>query len=182
MAYRTQVISRGFPGAPGYNTFVTGADSTGSATTWYGFLVDLWTALRPVLANGTFAECDGIIEEFDPVTGQTLSLVQATPFSLQGTGAATKAVGGTCILLQWRTGQFRNGREVRGRSFISGIEDNADANGQFSGAKRTAVLAAVAAYASTDTGAIYSPTAGSVFQIASGGVWTNYALVRSRRD
>lgn len=183
MPARVQVVTTGYNGSPGYNTFVTGESDPVEIAAWAVDVDTLWDELESVLANGTVWTRSGQIEVFNPSNGQTIGLVSGSPSSGIGTWGTAKAPGGTALLLQWRTGEYVNGREVRGRSFLSGIGDFGDTTGAVPTSIITDVQNAMDNYLSNTNGAsVYSPTAGDTYAIASGNCWNKFGLIRSRRD
>lgn len=179
--YRLQVITNGYPGAPGYNNFYM-VGGPGEVVAWAAEVGALWNSLKTCLANGTTYAFDGVVEEFDLTTGQTTAIAAAATFSGNGTWGTAKAPGGTALVLQWRSGIYVNGREIRGRSFISGIGDIGDSNGVPNSTQLGQAQGAASAYSDSDYAAVYSPTNADIVTIQTGGCWNKFGLIRSRRD
>lgn len=177
---RTRVITTGYDGAPGYNTFYgfEGQDSLLRTQ------VDaLWTNMESLLANGTIWECNGDVETFDLATGQTNQIDAGVSFGGNGVWGTAKAPGGTTLVLRWRTGVYANGRELRGRSFISGLGDFGDSAGNVPATIVTDAQGAMGAYiAGAVAPAVYSPTNADLASITAISCWNKFGLMRSRRD
>lgn len=180
--YRMQVITLGFQGAPGYNTYYSLAGTEAAASTWAGDVSGYISGLASNLSNVTTCQFDGILEEFDPGTGQTTSTLDVGAFSVQGVNNANQSPQGTCALIRWRTGLFLNGREVRGRSYISGLADIGDGVGRITDTNLADMQTAAQILADSSTAAVYSPTNGIGAFISSANVWNQFGLMRSRRD
>lgn len=183
MAARVQVVTTGYDGAPGYNTFYTSNVEPSEIIEWVATVDLLWDGLESVLANGTIWTRSGTIEIFNPANGQTTGVLTGSPVSGSGTWGTAKAPAGTALLLQWRTGTYANGREIRGRSFISGIGDFGDTAGAVPNSILTDAGSAANAYVGGgELASVYSPTNGLVEEITGTGVWNKFGLIRSRRD
>lgn len=182
MPQRLQVITSGPQGAPYYNNFYTTANTIGDAEALSDAAFDLFTALADRLTNSAQVQFSGTVDSFDAATGQTTGSTSVTPWTVSGSWGSGSSQGGTTLVLQWRTGVFANGREIRGRSFISGLGDVNEGNPSVPSAVLTDANNAAAAYAATAGTAVFSPTNGSVEEMATGTCWSKFGLVRSRRD
>lgn len=182
MTARLTIVSTGFNGAPAYNTFHGICADDTDIENWVDTVELLWSNLASNLANGTTATFDGVVERYAVSTGQTTSIFTASPWTKTGTWGTNKAPGGTCALLQWRTGTYTNGRELRGRSYISGIGDFGNASGTVGSSELSDMTNAATTYASGSLSAIYSRTNAEEASISSGVCWSQFALMRSRRD
>lgn len=182
MALRLQVVTSVFPGAPAYNNFYWLNNLAGDSTIFVNAVMSVFDTLSGLLQNAVEVDFDGIVEVFDPATGQTTSTIPEDPWNVPGTWGSGHAPGGTCLLLQWRTGTFDNGREVRGRSFISGLGDIGEGSAGVPSGPLSTATAAATTYAAIDGAAVYSPTNGGVLQMSVGSAWNKFGLMRSRRD
>lgn len=182
MSVRLTVISTGFNGAPAYNTFHGMGDTSGEAITFAANVKTLWDGLASVLANGTDVDFNGEVEFYDVTDGNTLGVQAVTPWHVDGTWGTSKAPAGTTLVLRWRTGQYVGGREIRGRSYISGLGDHGDANGEPTAAIVLDAANAAAALVAAGTLQVYSPTNGIAQEVVSSSCWTRFGLMRSRRD
>lgn len=153
-----------------------------------GAVTSFWNAVRPQIdASVTFkVRNNGRImdEQSGQVTGFWSGTGQAV---VQGSGTGQAVADATQVLVQWRTGVVRAGREVRGRTFIPGLNAVNLADGNIGEAYAAAIEQAADTYL-TDTSigfGIWSrPTEGRVgalVQVASTRVWRELAVLRRRR-
>jgi hypothetical protein len=115
-------IWTGFTGAPGYSRFnfaeLVGASALQSAV----------NAVRAFLSTASVSMLTGwgiqvqtLVQHHDLATGDLVGEATAasTPPNIAGSVANTTAyAGGSGLVANWVTGQFWNGRKVRGRTFI----------------------------------------------------------------
>lgn len=182
MALRVQVVTSVFSGGPGYNTFYSSGTNATDADTLVNNVFDLYSAFADRLSNITEVDISGTVEIFDPTNGQTTGTHSISPTHIDGTWGSGQAPAGTCVLLQWRTGIYANGREVRGRSFISGLGDFAAGAPGVPATEHTDFNSAANNYATQPQSCVYSPTNGGLYNMFSGGAWNKFGLMRSRRD
>lgn len=182
MPFRVQVVTTGYVGAPGYMNFYTGSILVGDVSTWITGLDAFIQGMRSVTANNVTISRSGDVEQFDPATGQTTGIVGGAPLIVGGTWGTAQSPPGTALVLRWRTGQYINGREVRGRTFWSGCGDFGDAAGLVPSSIITDAQGAQGDYLSTTLPAVYSPTNGTTRVISDASTWNMFGLIRSRRD
>lgn len=182
MPFRVQVVTSNFPGGPGYNTLYTATNDPADVAAWIVSVNTFLAGMASLCTNTTNITRSGTIEEFDPVTGQTTGVDNIAPNSFNGTGTNLHEVAGSCLVLQLRTGQFINGREVRGRLYWSGLFAMADGNGAVPQAQLTDAAGALGDYTGTSFAAVYSRTHGTLRTVTGQGVWNKFGLMRSRRD
>ena len=162
MAQRIQVITTGPTGAPYYNNFHTQTDGDVEADLLLATIENFYVAIDGLLTNTALVQCNGQVETFNEATGQTTSVYSGSPWLLNGTHGTSHAPMGTCLVVRWNTLLYTGGRQLRGRSFISGLGDIGAANGQVASGDRAVVQAAADAVVAADTLATYSPTHGVV--------------------
>jgi len=102
-----------------------------------------------------------------------------------GTEGTEKLPPATQGLIEWRTGFFVGGREIRGRTFIPGLSNSSSAaNGVPTSTWLTLAAAASTAiigWTSSDF-VVYSPTKHQKALVTAGQPWNEWAVLRSRRD
>lgn len=187
----------GFNGAPGYtNLFfrdftegpVDQAMADGAATkadTWLGAWDDYLPASVAVQVSPT-------MEAIEETTGELQSYFTVAAKPLRqgaGTGAYSAASG---AVVNWYTNGIRNGRRIRGRTFMvpiagNGLDTAGTLNDTARAAWTTATTALTSATGSGDLGVWSRPSAPG----AADGVWyfvsaftipDKVAVLRSRRD
>nr|CRY94142.1 hypothetical protein [uncultured prokaryote] len=147
-----------------------------------------WGGISDRLANSTTWSIDRTGREFNEATGQTTGLWVDTTLQ-EGTGSGnpgSPVPNAAMALVRWRTGTYRLGREVRGRTFIPGFANDEVANGQLSPAAMTALIGAAAFYIGSNPGLmIWSRpkvgTPGAAFPVTTAEIWGEFATQRKRR-
>jgi len=124
------------------------------------------------------------VHEVDPATGLTVAVALVPTTTGTGAVAGVQTSSATQWLIQWRTGTYINGREVRGRTFLPGWIGNNLADGKMAAASIALVNAKLVAYLA-GPGAlaqVWSPTNGVAVNVVGATVWAEMAVLRSRRD
>lgn len=151
-------------------------------------LEELWTAVG-ARVHSSFrwtVEAGGRI--FDATTGQTTG-VWSDPVVRTGVGtgtSGTQVANATMVLFQWRTGVYQNGRELRGRTYVPGLLSNQVVGGELQPSAVAALGTAAQDFVTGSPGFhIWSRpkngTSGSSANVATGTVWNELAVLRSRR-
>lgn len=166
---------------------------------------DFYDALKAIMHSSTVFTISGVVETVNEVTGDVTAAGSTTGTSVTGTSATDPAPGSTQGLIQWRTGVYSDGRELRGRTFLPGMLSGRSSNGIPDATALTAMAAAVAAVTGHTASAQvwrrprlealalgspgqpgYRPAhdarVGSMADIVTGTPWTKWAVLRSRRD
>jgi hypothetical protein len=204
MVSMLRVVTRwsGFNGAPGFtNLFFRniGGESGGgsladaaAAEACHDKVHDFWTACRTFLPNDVTLNVDPTVDELNDTNGQLEDSYSVPPLApIIGTqaGAFSAASGG---VIGWTTGAIRNGRRIRGRTFLvplAGISFGLD--GRIDPGVVTSIQAAATAMAAPTAGSTLGVWARPTAPGATDGVWapvsgartTNLpAILRSRRD
>lgn len=187
----------GFAGAPGYSNFFA-RDFSGGAPDQAmadGFLtkldtwLDAWAGFLPVNVSVLVNAQVEVIEE---TTGALEGFFNVTPdFSRSGSSTDNwSAASGACV--NWYTPLVRNGRRLRGRTFMvplygAAYQSDGTLNNTMLGTLRTATNTFISQTGAGDMGVWGRPTAPG----ASDGVWAacssmtindKVAVLRSRRD
>lgn len=190
--YKTTSEWGGFPGAPGYtNFYFQGTGDGGSAAAVLTETRAFWDALKYMLPGAVTIQVHPEVELIDPATGMMESVQNGTqPAVVQGAGGNQfSAASGACI--GWLTGGIRNGRRVRGRTFVVPIAyDQYETNGTLTTNALTALNAAANGLASTEGAdlAIWSRPSvkgandGAVHFVTGVRVVDKVAVLTSRRD
>lgn len=151
--------------------------------------VQAWLeAMAPRLHENVSWEVETSGRDFDAGTGQTTAL-WTDPRPLTGAGAVKSGesvANATMVLLQWRTGIYKDGREMRGRTFIPGLNTLSLDDGELGATARGIFLAAAQGLVDSGVGlSVWSRpkdgTPGSSAPVTIAGVWNELAVLRSRR-
>jgi hypothetical protein len=164
--------------------FVAATEDATTAAAAVSAVGAFWTAMKPYMVTAvaytTIAQVD-----FINVNGQHTGAANTTPSTGSGTGAGNMLPAAVQMLTQWRTGTYINSREVRGRTFIPGV---ASLTLTATGVPSAATLAAVQTACNTLIGNatahlnIWDRTHAGSSQVVTGSPWSQYAVLRSRRD
>lgn len=120
---RVTIDWTGFIGAPGYTNFhfapAAGAAFTQAEANAAAAKVDTWlNAWTAGLPGTVTVQVRPTVEVFDDATGTLLSFLSVTTEAPQVGGGAGNYAAGSGAVLNWYTGGIRNGRRVRGRTFM----------------------------------------------------------------
>lgn len=187
----------GFVGAPGYTNlffrdFSGGTVDQAMADGAVSKIAAFVTAVKPYLPSNVSLGIDTTFNVLEETTGELQGFLNGgsnTPNPGTGTGTYS-AASGACIT--WTTTGVRNGRRIRGRTFLVPLVGTAyDSDGTLAPGARTALVNAATALSSPtgagDLGVWARPTAPG----ATDGIWTvvsassvrdKVAILTSRRD
>lgn len=192
-AYRVKIRWTGFTGAPGYTILhfdaptaptAEGADAVHALV--HTFTIDLVSNLPSAVS----LLVEQAVEVIDETNNQLITIFNATSRASQKgvvTGGFSSSTG-ACIV--WETGEVKNGRRVRGRTFIVPLAASMyDLDGTLTTTCLNDIQAAAGALAGGGftLGVLSRPTAkgaadGSFHTVSSGRVSDKTAMLRSRRD
>lgn len=178
---RVRTIFSGVQGAPYYSNLYFGDGSLANAcvTAVSTFFADMDGVISDQLAWTV----QGTVVTMDPVTGDITSSEDVT--GQNGFGADTGEIMpfATQALVRWHTGEYINGRELRGRTFIPAMTIVSDDQGVLLSTNLTTIQnAADGLIASGQNMLMWSKTHGETRVVTSADVWNQFAILRSRRD
>jgi hypothetical protein len=184
---RTTVVLSGVTGAPYYSTLHWGGNTAGQAQAAADAHGHFWNQLQARLDGAMVADVGTDVQQIDPATGQIIQNFVVTGGQVQFSSAAEPVPQATQALLQLRTGDYVNGRELRGRIFIPGITETDSILGKPDAALITALINAYDfAMLNGGTAAgghvVYSRTHFQASIVQDVSVWGEFAVLRSRRD
>lgn len=182
----------GFLGAPGYSNFffAGGGGLISDAQQVADRVQDAFSRLSFVLAGPVSVAIEPEAAVIDSDTGEVTDYQAITPDgTITGGGSGTFA-GPVGSVVNWRTNDLRNGRRIRGRTFLVPLSSEAfDTNGTLTEAARLASTGfaetLVGGDFDSEFGVWSRPVGGSggVFATATGfSVPDMAAVLRSRRD
>jgi hypothetical protein len=196
--YRLQSAITGLAGGTGLSTFHFLA-SAGSGADAQASVDAFWNALESVMHVSLSVASTGELVTFEDTTGEASSFTPVTGETHPGVDANSELPAATQGLIRWSAGGVVAGRRVQGRTYIPGAtEANSGTDGLPQTPYRTALDNAAAALLASvlSTPVVWSrpvtadPEAnppiegrlGSSHQILSGAAWTQWAVLRGRRD
>jgi len=191
--WRYQVVWTGWSGSPGYTTLF--ADAVDAPQ---GHADAVWNLLGTALSDasgvmnylplGVKLTFPAVMERVESSTNDLIGTAAVTPPStITGTGSNLySAASGACIT--WKTGTFKNGRRIVGRTFLIPLNGLAyDTDGTLGADFLTKVRSAAATYISAPTSnpIIMSraepPGVGGAAQVIAASIADKTAVLRSRR-
>lgn len=181
--WRVQLVGTGVAGSPYYITGyfdVTGGTAAGAAADWFAFNNPGASSIRAGLSISLGSEVDQV----EPATGNVISVEPVSPSTVLGTNSADPLPPFTQLLRRFRTGTFVNGREIRGRSYFPGLTEPESTGGRPLAALITAEQGRInTLLGSTNSQlVVYSRKNGVQAPVISGTPWTEWSVLRSRRD
>lgn len=181
--YRVRTVFQGVTGSPWVSTAAFD-ESVGTAQQAVTAVGAFWNAVDSLMEASVTWSTNADVETVTASTGQVTAVTATTPVTGNGTAATTGLPVATQGLVRWRTGVYVGGREIRGRWFIPGLSTAQNNDGApTAAAVLTINNAASALIADPDTRLmIWSRKNGQQISVTSGTAWTQFAVLRSRRD
>lgn len=176
----------GLSGAPYYTNFFTGGNTIGEAVALANATTGLWEDIAPFVNAQLTAVVPNEVTRVDPATGEAIGLFAVNGDSVPMTGAAEALPWATQGLVRIRTAVYAGGREIRGRCFVPGPTQDSNDGGVPTEVYTSSIQSRFETFggAAAPAGGIgvYSPTnrifaPGNLFS-----VWSEWAVLRSRRD
>lgn len=143
-----------------------------------------WGTMKAVMSTSMTATTEGEVAELDVATGQVTGALPVTSIANTGTASGDTLPPAVQGLIRWRTGTFFNGREVRGRTFIPGPGEALNTNGVPTSVWLSAANTAAANLIADPNSdfQIYTRKNHNSEAVITGAGWTQWAVLRSRRD
>jgi len=182
MPNRVRVEWTGLGGAPYLSTFYLSEDGAPTPAAAVTAVQAFLTALKPVIGEPYAWRTEPEVVTFsNPSTPTGTTIVE----SQTGDGDSDDGILGRALqgLVQLRTGQFVGARQIQGRLFIPG--PTVSAVDGFTGKPRPTYISAIvpAATQLMNAGWLVASRKNNLFYEVSGvSVWSEFAVLRSRRD
>lgn len=145
---------------------------------------NFWVACAVKLLNTYHFQVEGAVDTIDLATGKPTGSTAVTAADVVGTQNNDALPWATQGLVEWRTGFYSGGREVRGRTFIPGnveiMSTSGVPTGEYTGALQTAANALISDALSQVQ--VYSRKHTLASGVTGATVWPKWAVLRSRRD
>ena len=181
--YRVRTIFTGVTGSPWVNTAYFN-ESGGSPEQAAAAVGQFWNTVDALIESSVGWSTSADVETVNAATGEVTDVTSTTISAGTGAGGATGLPTAAQGLIRWRTGHYVGGREVRGRWFIPGLGAASNSDGLLLAASRTLINdAGVALINDANSSlAVWSRAHGLDQVVTSASVWTQFAVMRSRRD
>lgn len=183
----------GWSGAPGYNVFHFGNFGEGGqahAQLCVDAVRNFYEGFKTLLPVSIAVRPESTVELIDEATGRVQDIYATTP-GAASQGSYTQGFSAPSgMLVHWETAGIRNGRRVRGKTFLvplgNAVYEN---NGTIAPAQITAVQTPAQALIDNAQTALYTwsrpkpdGTPGEAFPVLSARVPDKAVILRSRRD
>lgn len=179
---RVRIAWTGWTGAPGVSTLFYAAPPTSAQLAgWTTFFTNI-KAQTPLQVT---TQVENAGQQIHTDTGKAFDTWSGPAQPLTTGTGATGLLSAAGWMIRWNTGQFFNGRQVRGRMFmIPTIPTIFDVDGTLIEATRTLLQGHVNTLLSSASGGlvVYSQTAKNAFVVTSATVMDKLLVMRSRRD
>jgi hypothetical protein len=150
--FRTKIKWLGFSGAPGYTVLYWSPPDgqpvdSGDCERATDHCEGLIGAFKPYVPSGANMAVESDCEVIEDTTGELKRVYSGLPAAPQaGTGGSGAYSASSGAVITWRTDGVRNGRRVRGRSFIVPLSSSAaySSDGSLASAAQSAILAGAA--------------------------------------
>ena len=148
----------------------------------------LWAGIGQQLATSVSWEVQTTGRVIDPTNGEVTG-DWSEPTARAGSGTASSAQpvsDATQVLIQWRTGYRLASREVRGRTYVPGLDFGGVNQGNLNPTRRASMAGFAQTFATDSAGLVVwhrpkSLVPGSSYAVTASGVWSELAVQRGRR-
>lgn len=188
----------GFTGSPGYSNFyfrdfTSGEPTDVDADAAADRLDTFWVAVKGLFPAAVNVTVQSEVQVIEDTTGELKNVLSAgSRASIAGSAAANGYSAASGVVINWRTGGVRNGRRVRGRTFLVPCATVAyDLDGSLQNSTittlNTAANALIAGTGTPDLHVWSRPSApgaadGVSYVVTSQNTPDKVAVLRSRRD
>jgi len=184
MALRVTTTISGGQSAPYFNRLHFddfNGDQT-SADAAVATVRQFWVLVAPSMSNTLSIQIDPEVFLVNNGTGEPEAVFVTTAAAVTGGNAGDRLPSLNQLLVQFRTGVFVGGREVRGRMFIPGLAEDNNTLGRPSAGVRTLVANAAQAELVENTPAVGILGMNGFTEATSATVWNEWAYLTTRRD
>lgn len=164
--------------------FVAGGTQT-EADSAQALVSGFWEDIAALAQAPNVFSVQGEVLDVDPSTGNTTGVFSTTPHTHNCINTGEILPPSLQVLVRLRTGVYVNGREVRGRIFLPGMSEAQATSGKPAASLISAVQTAadlLITAGDPDSLLVWSRTHGVAHPVVSASVWSEFAVLRSRRD
>lgn len=183
---RLRGVFTGVDGAPYYSGLTINVGG-GSVDAEVGVWTDLWDALAAFRVNECTFQSEGSHPVIAVATGETVGIATSDEPSSPGIGAGEALPWATQIYVSLHTGEYVNGRELKGGFYLPAVDTNMNVEGNFDSSSADYVDATMATWLFggdhfNGSVLVYSPTHRVAAYVTQARVRRDFAVLRSRRD
>lgn len=188
---RVRTVFTGVAGTPWYSNLFFANDGGGDVSDdAHAGVVALWDGLKGSMATPITWVVESDVTQIDESNGQITGITPVANITGAATGSAEMLPAALQALVRIQTETFVNGRRLRGRVFVPGLTDAANDDGRVLAATVAGLNTAFNTLKVTSTRALpwcvwHRPrngNAGSLALVSNVSTWTEFAVLRSRRD
>lgn len=182
---RYQVDLTGLVGGPGLSTFHFDPLAGGYTPQDAVDTIEYWAENTKTLTSTACSRVgQGTVQRIDLATGQPVGTVSVTGFSIAGTASGDQIPPVSQGLIQWSTGVYVNGRELRGKTFMPcATETFSEGAGVPTTGYKTGLGAVALGMITADVGlCVYSRTHRQIAAIDGYAIWNQWAYLSGRRN
>lgn len=188
--YRVRTIFTAPQGSPWYsNLYFAGAEIGGDPQSEIDAVEDFWNGFGGSLDNSVTVLVEGDVAVVDDFTGNLLSVSSATPRVPVFSATGAPLPRSQQALCRWATQTYIGGRRLRGRTFVPGVMTANMTEGRPDPSVVAAygvVGQALVTDSATQLVVWHRPddsgSNGSSHLVTDASFWSEYAVLRSRRD
>jgi hypothetical protein len=180
---RIRTVFTGVAGSPWYSNMYFDADAA-SGEDYIPGVHQFWTDQANFIAAAVDWIVEGEYAVIEDSTGNIVDVGDGDSLAGGGTQATETLPWANQALVNWNTGQYINGRQLRGKTFIPGLTQVSNVNGSLNPSHQASLQQRADELISDGNGAfrIYSPTHLTSAPVTGRNVPTLISVLRSRRD
>lgn len=143
-----------------------------------------WDSIKAFIYSGYTLQVEPEVVSIHVEDGKPTAVTAVSVAQVTGTGGSDPLPWSSQGLVRWSTGEFINGRQVLGHTYIPGPLEVSNVGGVPDGSYRTPITTACGVLNSDPlcNFMIYSRKNFTAVNVLGGQVWTKWAVLRSRRD
>lgn len=182
--YRVRTVFTGPTGSPWVNTLFFD-EPAGTAQGAANAAAIFWQAVDAVMHTSVSWSTEGDVVLVNEDTGLATGVVSTETSSGAGSTGTDLLPPATQGLIRLLTGVFNDGRQIRGRIFVPGLTETANtAGGIMDGTTATTIRTAAEALVDDANSAllVWSRSGLQAHPVTGASLWSQFAILRSRRD
>jgi len=183
---RVRTVMTGVAGSPYYSNLYFGGTTLGEAFAAVEAVDNFWIANQALICTPLVWDIEPDVAQIDPATGQIIAMHATAGDNGLFAGSGEAAPTSSQLLCRFFTGQYRNGRQVRGRMYMPYLVITIIDDGRVLASAAALVVGRLNDLLTEASAAgglvVYSRTHGEEFPVTAASVWNELAVQRSRRD
>lgn len=180
---RVRVVWTGVAGSPAYSNFYA-INGVQSPNAFAGAVRNTLVAMASSVVTPVQAEIEPDSPLIDSTNGEILGSDTVSQAPVSMTNTSDMLPRSTQVLVRLLTGTYANGRQIRGRFYIPYVGANLNTDGKLDPLTASQVNAFVFPLIAGSNGGwvVWSRSTGGVASVGAVDTWSEFAVLRSRRD